>query len=179
MVSFDVGKEFRIITVSINPRETAAQALQKKQEYLPRYGRPGTEEGWHFLTGEEATIRQLSAAIGFRYVYDAKTDQYAHAAGIVLLTPDGKTSRYFYGMDFPPRDLRLGLVEAAAHAIGSPIDQVWLYCYRYDPMTGKYGLIVRNVLRLAGLGTVLGLGAFVLLLLRQERRAPPQAKEAR
>ena len=178
-VSFDVGKEFRVLSLSINPRENADLALRKQQEYLPRYGRPGAERGWHFLTGEEPAIRQLTAAIGFRYVYDEKTDQFAHATGIVLLTPQGKVARYFYGIDFSPRDLRLGLVEAAAQRIGSPIDQVMLYCYRYDPMTGKYGLIMMNTLRLAGLGTVLALGTFILLMLRRERRAPMQAREAR
>jgi len=178
-VSFDVGKEFRVLSLSINPRENADLALRKQQEYLPRYGRPGAERGWHFLTGEEPAIRQLTAAIGFRYVYDEKTDQFAHATGIVLLTPQGKVARYFYGIDFSPRDLRLGLVEAAAQRIGSPIDQVMLYCYRYDPMTGKYGLIMMNTLRLAGLGTVLALGTFILLTLRRERRALMQAREAR
>jgi len=178
-VSFEMGKEFRVLTLSIDPREDPDLALRKKQEYLPRYGRPGGEEGWRFLTGAEPAIRQLTSAIGFRYAYDEKTDQFAHPTGIVLLTPQGKVSRYFYGIDFSPRDLRLGLVEAAAGRIGSPIDQLLLYCYHYDPLTGKYGLIMMNVLRLAGVGTVLGLGAYILLMLRRERRAPVQAREAR
>jgi protein SCO1/2 len=178
-VPFDAGKEFRILTLSIDPRENADLALRKQQEYLPRYGRTGAERGWHFLTGEEPAIRQLTSAIGFRYVYDEQTDQFAHATGIVLLTPQGKVARYFYGIDFSPRDLRLGLVEAAAQRIGSPIDQLLLYCYHYDPLTGKYGLIMMNILRLAGLGTVLALGTFILLMLRRDRRAPMQAREAR
>jgi len=178
-VSFDIGKEFAILTVSFDPRDTPALAAAKKAEYVRRYQRPGAAEGWHFLTGEETAIQKLTRAVGFHYVYDARTDQFAHAAGIVMLTPQGKVARYFYGLDFPPRDLRLGLIETAASTIGTPVDQVWLYCYHYDPLTGKYGLVVMNVLRLAGLGTVLALGAFILLTLRRERRAPTQAKEAR
>lgn len=178
-VSFSIGKEFAILTVSVDPRDTPALAAAKKAEYVRRYQRPGAAEGWHFLTGEEAAIQTLTQAVGFRYVYDAKTDQFAHAAGIVMLSPQGKVARYFYGLDFPPRDLRLGLIETADNRIATPIDQVLLYCYRYDPMTGKYGLMVRNSLRLAGLGTILALGTFILLMLRRERSVPRQAKEAR
>ncbi len=178
-VSFDIGKQFAVLTVSIDPRDTPALATARKAEYVRRYGRPGAAEGWHFLTGEEAAIQSLARAVGFRYVYDARTDQFAHAAGIVMLTPQGKVARYFYGLDFPPRALRLGLVETAAGSIGTPVDRVMLYCYKYDPLTGKYGLVVMNVLRLTGLGTVLALGAFILLMLRRERNVPRRAKEAR
>jgi protein SCO1/2 len=178
-VPFDIGREFRVLTFSIDPRETAELALRKKHEYVARYGRPGAEAGWHFLTGEESAIRQLTSAIGFRYVYDEQTEQFAHATGIVLLTAQGKVARYFYGIDLPPRDLRLGLVEAAARRIGGPIDRVLLYCYHYDPMTGRYGLIMMSILRLAGLGTVFALGTFILLMLRRERRSSVQATEAR
>ncbi len=173
-VSLEVGKDFEIITLSINPRETPSLAAKRKSEVLLHYGRPEAEAGWHFLTGDETAIREVTKAIGFRYTYDAKTDQYAHPSGVVILTPEGKTARYFYGIDFPPRDLRLGLIEAADRKIGTPIDQVLLYCYRYDALTGKYGLVIRNVIRLAGLATVLALGMFILLMLRRERRA--QAK---
>ena len=168
-LSFDVGKQFAMLTVSFDPRETPALATAKKGEYVRRYRRPGAADGWHFLTGEEPAIRQLTKAVGFRYLYDAKTDQFAHAAGIVILTPQGRTARYFYGFDFSPRDLRLGLIEAAANKIGTPIDQVLLYCYHYDPLTGQYGLIVMNVIRLAGLATVLALGTFIVVMLRRER----------
>ena len=178
-VSFEMGKDFDVVTVTINPREKPAQAAAKEEQAMRGYGRPGAVNGWHFLTGEEASIRPLMKAIGFRYTYDEKSDQYAHAAGVVILTPQGRTARYFYGIDLSPRDLRLGLIEAADNKIGSPIDQALLYCYRYDLTTGKYGLIVMNVLRLAGLGTVLALGTFILLMLRRERRTLMQAKEAR
>jgi protein SCO1 len=178
-VSFDIGKEFTVVTVSFDPRDTPAQATAKKAEYVQRYHRAGAADGWHFLTGEEAAIRRLTQAVGFRYLYDEKTDQFAHAAGILMLTPQGKVSRYFYGFDFSPRDLRLGLIEAAANRIGTPIDQVLLYCYHYDPLTGKYGLIVMNVLRLAGLATVLALGGFILVMLRRERHANLATREVR
>jgi len=178
-VSFDIGKQFTMLTVSFDSRETPALAAAKKAEYVRRYRRPGAAEGWRFLTGEEAAIRQLTKAVGFRYVYDEKTDQFAHAAGILMLTPQGKVARYFYGFDFSPRDLRLGLIEAAANTIGTPIDQVLLYCYHYDPLTGQYGLVVMNTLRLAGLATVLALGSFILVMLWRERHANLTTKEAR
>jgi protein SCO1/2 len=177
-VAFDPGRDFEVVMVSINPRETPRQAADRKEQVLKRFERPGTESGWHFLVGDDVSIRPLMEAVGFRYTYDAKTDQYAHPAGIVILTPEGRTARYFYGIDFPPRDLRLGLIEAADNKIGTVIDQALLFCYRYDPITGKYGLIVMNTLRLAGLTTVLVLGTSILLMLRRERR-PMQAKEAR
>jgi len=178
-VSFDIGKQFAVLTVSFDPRETPAQAAAKKAEYVRRYRRPGAADGWHFLTGEATAIRRLTQAVGFRYVYDAKTEQFAHAAGILMLTPQGKVTRYFYGFDFSPRDLRLGLIEAAANRIGTPIDQVLLYCYHYDPLTGRYGLIIMNVIRLAGLATVLGLGTFIVVMLRRERLANLETREAR
>ncbi|MBI4537326.1 MAG: SCO family protein [candidate division NC10 bacterium] len=178
-VSFDIGKEFTMLTVSFDPRDTPAAAAAKKAEYVGRYRRPGAGDGWHFLTGEEAAIQGLTQAVGFRYAFDARTGQFAHAAGILILTPQGKVARYFYGFDLPPRDLRLALVEAAAGKIGTPIDQLLLYCYQYDPLTGRYGLIMMNVLRLAGLGTILALGSGILLMLRRERQARRNAKEAR
>jgi protein SCO1/2 len=178
-LSFDIGKQFAMLTVSFDPRETPAQAAAKKTEYVRRYRRPGAADGWHFLTGEEAAIRRLTDTVGFRYLYDEKTDQFAHAAGILMLTPQGKVARYFYGFDFSPRDLRLGLIEAAANTIGTPIDQVLLLCYHYDPRTGQYGLVVMNTLRLAGLATVLALGTFIVVMLRRDRRANLAAREAR
>ncbi|HSB78091.1 MAG TPA: SCO family protein [Candidatus Methylomirabilis sp.] len=178
-VSFDIGKQFAMLTVSFDPRDTPAKAAAKKAEYVRRYHRPGAEEGWHFLTGEEAAIRRLTQAVGFRYIYDEKTDQFAHAAGILMLTPQGKVARYFYGFDFSPRDLRLGLIEAAGNTIGTPIDQVLLYCYHYDPLTGRYGLIAMNTLRLAGLATVLSLGGFILVMLYRERHGNLTTREVR
>jgi len=174
-VSFSAGKDFEVIVVSINPRETSSQAAAKKEHVLNRYAGPGTAEGWHFLIGADPSIQPLMKAIGFRYAYDARTDQYAHAAGIVILTPQGKIARYFYGIDYPPRDLRLGLIEAAGGRIGTPIDQVLLMCYHYDPLTGKYGLIVMNMVRLAGLTTLLALGAFIFVMVRRDRLAARRA----
>ena len=132
-------------------------------------GRSGAERGWHFLTGEKESIDRLAQAVGYRYTYDTEQKQYAHSTGIVVLSPQGKISRYFYGIEYSPRDLRLSLVEASENKIGSPIDQLLLFCYHYDPTTGKYSLVIMNVLRLAGLVTALGLGAFVIIMLRRER----------
>jgi protein SCO1/2 len=167
-ISFDAGKQFEVAIVSFDPRDLPSVAAAKKAEFVQRYGRRGAEQGLHFLTGEEASIRSLTGAVGFRY-NDAKTGQYGHAAGIVVLTPQGKISRYFYGIEYSPRDLRLSLVEASEKKIGSPIDQLLLFCYHYDPATGKYSVVIMNLLRLAGLATVLVLGAIVVVMLRRER----------
>jgi protein SCO1 len=166
---FDVGKEFDIVTVSFDSRETPALAAAKKKTYVERYGRPGAAEGWHFLTGEDAAIKRLTEAVGFRYTYDPKHDQFAHASGIMILTPKGRIARYFYDVSFSPRDLRLGLVEAAENKIGSPADQILLFCFHYDPAEGKYGPVIMNFVRLGGVLTMLGLGTFVTVLWRGER----------
>jgi len=165
-----VGKEFTVLTVSFDPREGPELAAAKKRAYVRSYGRPEAEGGWHFLTGEEAAIRRLTEAVGFRYAFDPETGQFAHASGIMVLTPQGRIARYFYGIEYAPRDLRFGLIEAAQGRIGSPVDQLLLYCYHYDPKTGKYSLLVMNVLRLAGAATVLALGGFILVMLRRDRR---------
>lgn len=170
-LSFNVGKQFNVITVSFDPEETAALAASKKAAYLKQYGRPGAGQGWHFLTGDSAAIRQLTQAAGFRYKYDPATDQFAHASGIMVITPQGKIARYFYGIEYAGRDLRLALVEASQNKIGSPVDQLLLYCFHYDPLTGKYGLVIMNVLRLAGIATVVALGAFMLVMFRRDRKA--------
>jgi protein SCO1/2 len=168
---FDVGKEFEVVTVSFDPTETPEMATAKKHTYLQRYGKPGAAEGWHFLTGPEDSIRRLTTAVGFRYRYDAAHQQYAHAAGIMVLTPTGKLSRYFFDIHFPPRDLRLGLVEASGNRIGSPADQMRLFCFRYDPVEGKYGLAVLRMLRVLGAATVLAIGGFFAVLWWRGRRA--------
>jgi protein SCO1 len=168
-ISFNAGKQFEVIIVSFDPRDIPSIAAAKKAEFVQRYGRSGAKQGLHFLTGEEASIGSLTGTVGFRYSHDATTGQYGHAAGIVILTPQGKISRYFYGIEYSPRDLRLSLVEASENKIGSPIDQLLLFCYHYDPSTGKYSLVIMNVLRLAALATVLILGLFVLVMLRRER----------
>ncbi len=172
MVKFNVGDEFDVVTVSFNPQETPAIAAAKKQDYLKRYGRPGAASGWHFLTGPADSINALTRAVGFQYQYDAKRNQYAHATAIMVLTPQGRISRYFYGVDFPPKDLRLGLVEASQGKIGNAVDQVLLYCYHYDPETGKYGAIVSNMLRLGAGVTILLLGGLLFILFRLEKAAP-------
>ena len=174
MVKFDVGNQFDVLTVSFNPRETPEIAAAKKQDYLKRYGRPGAASGWHFLTGPAESINALTKAVGFQYQYDPKLNQYAHATAIMVLTPQGRISRYFYGVDYPPKDLRMGLVEASQGKIGNAVDQVLLYCYHYDPATGKYGAIVNNILRLGAGLTILLLGALLLVLWRLEKAAPPR-----
>jgi protein SCO1/2 len=166
-MSLESGQDFDVVAVSIDPTETPELAARKKIEYIKRYTRGSA--GWHFLTGAEPQIKQLAQSVGFRYAYDPKTKQYAHASAIMVLTPAGRLSRYFYGIEYPPRDLRLGLVEASENKIGTPVDQVLLYCYHYDPSTGKYSAIVMNIVRLAGILTLL---IFVLLLIWLWRSDP-------
>jgi protein SCO1/2 len=172
MVKFNVGDEFDVVTVSFNPQETPQIAAEKKQDYLRRYGRPGAAAGWHFLTGPAESINALTKAVGFQYQYDPKSSQYAHATAIMVLTPQGRISRYFYGVDYPPKDLRMGLVEASQGKIGNAVDQVLLYCYHYDPATGKYGAIVANILKLGAGLTILLLGGLLFILFRLEKSAP-------
>jgi protein SCO1/2 len=165
------GDEYDIVAVSFDPRETSEMAMAKKSSYLKGYDRPDASRGWHFLTGPEASSKSLAESVGFHYAYDSVTNQYAHGSAIMLLTADGQVSRYFYGIDYPARDLRLGLVEASNHQIGSVIDQVLLYCYHYDPSNGKYGMVVMNVLRIAGIGTVAVLATFMILMFRRDFKA--------
>jgi protein SCO1/2 len=165
------GKQYEIIAVSFDPRETPQMAAAKKQTYLKDYKRQGAEQGWHFLTGPETSSKALAAAVGFRYVYDSMTNQYAHSSAIMILTPAGRVARYFYGIQYPPRDLRLGLVEASTERIGTPTDQVLLYCFHYDPTTGKYALVIMNVLRLAALITLGALVTFMIVMFRRDFRA--------
>jgi protein SCO1 len=169
MIKFDLGNEFEVVTVSFNPKETPAEAAAKKAEYLRRYGRPNAAAGWHFLTGSADSINALTKAVGFQYQYDAARNQYAHATAIMVLTPQGRISRYFYGVDFPPKDLRMGLVEASQNKIGNAVDQVLLYCYHYDPATGKYGAVVNNMLKIGGALTILLLGGMILIFIRLEK----------
>ena len=171
-LSFDAGREFEVVVVSFDPRETPAQAAAAKREAIKDYGRPETAAGWHFLTGGAEPIRRLTQAVGFRYFYDSQVKQFAHAAGIVLLTPQGAASRYLYGIDFPVRNVRLGLVEAADNRIGSAVDQVLLYCFHYDPVQGRYSAATLNIVRLAALLSVAGLGLMITLLLRREHQRP-------
>ena len=167
---FDIGAEFEVVTVSIDPGETAELAAAKKSEYILTYGRDGAESGWHFLTGSQGEITRLAEAVGFRYAYDPETDFYIHASGIMLLTPAGKLARYFYGIEYSVKDLRLGLIESADNEIGSPVDQLLLTCFQYDPRTGKYGLVIMRSLRVAGIATVAALAVFVFVMVRRDRR---------
>jgi protein SCO1/2 len=169
-LTFNAGKDYDVVVVSFDPGETPAMATEKRTTYLKRYGRPGTETGIHFLTGRQESITALTSAVGFRYKYDPEIDQFAHPAAITILTPAGRISRYLYGIEFAPRDLRLALVEATDGKIGTPVDQALLFCYHYDPATGKYGFVVMNLIRLGGVLTLVGMGGFILLNLRRERR---------
>jgi len=169
MVKFDIGNQFEIVTVSFNPKETPAIAAAKKQEYIKRYGRPSAASGWHFLTGSPESINALTRAVGFEYQYDESKNQYAHATAIMVLTPQGRISRYFYGVEFPPKDLRMGLVEASQGKIGNAVDQVLLYCYHYDANAGKYGAVVTNMLKIGGGLTILLLGGMILVFLYLEK----------
>jgi protein SCO1 len=171
VIKFEVGDQFDVVTVSFNPRETPDLAAAKKKEYVKRYGRPGAEKGWHFLTGPAESINALAKAVGFQYQYDATRNQYAHTTAIMVLTPQGHIARYFYGVEFPPKDLRLGLVEASSGKIGNPVDQVLLYCYHYDPAVGKYGAVVANLLKVGAAVTILFISGLLLVLFRLERVA--------
>ena len=172
-LDFNVGEEFNLVLVSVDPRETPAVAAKVKPRYVSTYNRPNAEAGWNFLTGQETTIQALADAIGFRYVYDEETDQYAHASGITIVTPEGKISSYLFGVEYFEGDLRLALVDAAAGGIGSVVDQLLLLCYHYDPTTGQYSLIVMNILRATAILTVLILATVILFFLRRERRQGP------
>jgi len=171
LIKFDVGNQFDVVTVSFDPRETPAMAAAKKKDFVGRYGRTNAASGWHFLTGQAESINALTKAVGFQYQYDPKTNQYAHATAVMVLTPQGHISRYFYGVDFPPKDLRMGLVEASRGKIGNAVDAVLLYCYHYDPDTGKYGAVIGNILRLGAAVTILLIGGLVLVLWRLDRSA--------
>jgi protein SCO1/2 len=170
-LAMTAGDQYDIVAVSFDPRETPEMAAAKKTSYIKGYDRAGAERGWHFLTGVAASSRSLADAVGFHYAYDPVSNQYAHGSAIILLTPEGRVARYFYGIDYPARDLRLGLVEATDRHIGSTVDAVMLYCYHYDPSNGKYGMVIMNVLRLAGLATVVTLAGFMIIMFRRDYKA--------
>src|SRR5215510_2556048 len=169
MSGFTVGREFNIVTVSFDPKDTPQTALEAKERYLKRYRRAGSEQGWHFLVGRKEQIDALAQALGFRYAWDQENNQYAHASAIMLLTPDGHIAQYRYGIEYAPREIRLGLVEASKGKIGTLVDKLVLYCYHYDPRQGRYGAAIFNILRLSALVTVLVLGGFMLIMFRRER----------
>ncbi len=178
VLSFVPGQEFEVVTVSFDPTETSALAAAKKKAYMARYKREEARAGWHFLTGPKESVEALTRAVGFRYVWDEATKQFAHPAGVLVLTPEGKISHYLFGVEYAPKDLRLALVDAAKGRIGNLADQLLLYCYQYDPQTGRYSASILNVVRLAGAVTVLGLGAFILTATRRRRTGPDAAPPA-
>jgi protein SCO1/2 len=173
VLTLEPGKDFEIVTVSFDPRDTPATASAKKAVYLDRYKRPGAAAGWHFLTADPASIEALTTAAGFRYVWDDPTKQFAHPTGVIVLTSEGRLARYLFGIEYGPRDLRLALVEASAGKVGTPVDALLLYCYHYNPMTGRYGLVIMRAMRIAGATTVLALGAFIFLMVRREKHHSP------
>lgn len=168
-LALDAGRDFNVIVISIEEKDSPETAREKQSHYVSRYGR-GDAAGWHFLTGARDAINQVTEASGFHFAYDEATREYAHGSGVFVLTPEGKIARVFYGIDFPARDLRFGLVEASNHQIGTAVDRILLYCYHYDPLTGKYGLIIMNSLRVTGSATVLALIGFIAVMLKRDRR---------
>lgn len=171
-ISFDAGKEFDILAISFDARENDKPDLakNKKTGYLERYQRPNSANGWHFLTGTQEEIDKVTKAVGFNYEYDKQTDQFAHAGGVMVITPEGKISRYFYGIDYSPKDLKFGIMESAENKVGNPAEQLLLYCFHYDPSTGKYGLAVINVIRIAGVLTLLGMGGMFFVFWRYNKK---------
>ncbi|MGH9897754.1 MAG: SCO family protein [Pyrinomonadaceae bacterium] len=176
-IPYTAGQDYTIVTVSFDPREKPELAARKKAVYLKRYGRPPAANGWYFLTGDEDQIRRLTSAVGFRYAFDERTGQYAHASGIMVLTPGGKLSKYLYGVDYSARDLRLSLVEASENKIGTPVDRLLLLCYHYDPSTGKYSSIAMTAVRIGGILTLIALVTFILLMIRRDRQRNRRLKE--
>jgi protein SCO1/2 len=176
IVRFNVGRDFDVLTVSFDPRDTPTNAADSKKTYLARYRRPGAAQGWHFLTGKQDQIEALTRAVGFRYAWDPEIQQYAHASGIMLLTPDGRVSRYFYGIEYAPRDIQFGVIDASQGKVGNLVDKVLLYCYHYDPARGKYGAVVFNILRISALATLLVLGGFMVIMFRRDALAARQSR---
>ena len=171
-ISFDAGRDFDVVAISFDARENDKPDLakNKKESYLNRYGRAGAENGWHFLTGTQSEIDKVTQAAGFNYQFDEKTNQFAHAGGVMMTTPDGRMSRYFYGIDYAPGDLKFGLIDSAEGKIGSPVEKLFLYCFHYDPASGKYGFAILRAIRLAGVATILGIAAMMLLFWRFNKK---------
>ena len=177
-ISFDAGKDFDVLAISFDPRENDKPDLakNKKASYLARYGHEGAGNGWHFLTGTQPEIDKVTNAVGYNYKFDEATNQFAHAGGIIVLTPEGKISRYFYGIDYAPKDLKFGIMDSAQSKIGNPAEQLYLYCFHYDPATGKYGLVILKVLRLMGVATILGLGVLLFIFWRRNKNKTADLK---
>jgi protein SCO1/2 len=169
-IDFEPGEDIEIVVVSFDPTDTVELAATKKEAVVHAFDHDAEGKGWHFLVGDKDTVAAAAESVGFQYEYDESTNQFAHASGIVALTPEGRISKYFYGIDYPTRDVRLGLVEASAGHIGSPVDALLLYCFHYDPLTGRYGLAIMRVLRAGGVMTVAAILGFITVSLRKERK---------
>jgi protein SCO1 len=171
-ISFDAGKDFDVVAISFDDREFNKPDLarNKKQSYMERYGRPGTEKGWHFLTGSKESIAKVTDAAGFSFKWDEKSSQFAHSAAIMVATPEGQLSRYLYGIDYAPKDVKFALMESGQNKVGNAAEKLLLYCYHYDPSTGKYGLAILNVIRLGGIATLIGMGAMGFLFWRRNKK---------
>ncbi|HTH51240.1 MAG TPA: SCO family protein [Pyrinomonadaceae bacterium] len=171
-VNLNAGKDFDVVAISFDARDNDKPDLakNKKINYLERYGRPGTDAGWHFLTGSDESIKAVTDAAGFKYEWDNKTQQFAHAAAVMVTTPDGKMSRYFYGIDYSPKDLKFGIMDSAQDHVGTPAEQLLLYCYHYDPASGKYGFAVLRAMRVGGIVTLLGMGAMAFVFWRRNKK---------
>lgn len=178
-MSFEPGRDYEFVVVSIDPRETPHLAREKKATYVKDFGRPTAEAGFHFLTGKDENIHALARAVGFRYKYDKEIDQFAHAAGFEIVTPRGLVAQYFYGIEFAPRDVRFALIQSSGNKLGSVVDQVILLCYHYDPATGKYGASIIDAVRIGGVLVLLALVGFIVISLRQERAAQAHHLENR
>lgn len=176
LMTLDPGKDYQVITVSFDPRDTPQTSAHQKQMQVQKLNRNGAEQAWHFLTGSESSIQQLTQSVGFRYQWDPQSKQFAHATALILLTPQGKVSKYFYGIDYSPTDLRLGLVQASGEKIGSFVDPILLFCCEYNPMTGRYDLLISRVLALCAAITVLLLGGLVIFMFRFDRKRKDSGK---
>lgn len=170
-ISFDAGKDFDVVAISFDARENEKPDLakNKKDSYMTRYGRPGTEKGWHFLTGTKESVEAATKAAGFGFEWDEKSNQFAHAGAIMITTPDGRLARYFYGIDYSPKDVKFGIMESAESKVGNAAEQLLLYCYHYDPSTGKYGLAVLRVMRMGAVLTILGMGLMGFVFWRRNK----------
>ncbi|MGE0592206.1 MAG: SCO family protein [Vicinamibacterales bacterium] len=173
---FVPGEDFEVVLVSFDPRDTPADAAVKKQEHLEHWEAEGTAAGWHFLTGDEDQIRRVTDAAGFTYSWDERIEQYAHVSGVLVVTPQGRLSRYFYGIEYSAKEMRMALVESGEGKIGSLVDDILLYCYHYDPASGRYGVVVMNMVRLGGLLTIALVAGFIVLMRRRELRAPVEGR---
>jgi len=172
VLALEPGRDFEIVTVSFDPRDTPQRAAAKKAAYISRYKHPGGAAAWHFLTGDQPSIDRLTKAAGFRYVWDKDTNQFAHPTGVIVLTPDGRLARYLFGIEYGPRDLRFAIIDASNGKVGTPVDALLLYCYHYDPETGRYGLAIMRTIRAAGAATVLLLASFIVIMVRREKSFP-------